>query len=153
MNKTRPGLVIVVTLLMMLVYATVDAQGINRAKRKSFFTINPTLRAEVLAQEAVKEEEDLLSWPVVSDMLPLDGLNRHTPEPERWNEIAILGVTISLSRMVREQNPALGDLAAGDDEVAIREFWSRLFQGALRQEDWAEMGGVLQPQLNLGITF
>ena len=126
----------------------------HRPARKSFFVVNPSLRAEILAQEATEQGDDLLpkaldpAAPLAIDAEDGKGLNG-----EKWNEFGFQGLRVSLSRFVLEQDTnGIGPLV-GDDQAAWSNFWSRFSRGALGKDDIEALGEFFQPQLNLGIEF
>jgi hypothetical protein len=152
MKRFRRCLLIVA--VVMILPAQVFPGDRHRPARESFFVVNPSLRAEVLAQEATEQDDDLLSKaldpaaPLAIDSEDGKGLNG-----EKWNKFGFQGLRVSLSRFVLEQGPNRSGPLVGNDQAAWSNFWSRFSRGAFGKDDIEALGEFFQPQLNLGIEF
>jgi hypothetical protein len=127
-----------------------------RPAKRSFFTVNPSLQADVLVLEAEKKEDDLLKMSVdldpASPFANDQGLWK-TENGEKWNEIEFIGLTMSLSRFTPMQGQAKGGLFGDDDQAVLPDLWPLLFRGSFQKGDVETLGEFFRPQLNLGIEF
>lgn len=125
----------------------------HRPVRESFFTVNPSLRADVLAQQAGEQDDDLLqtvSDPVSSLAIALE--ERKTQNGEKWNEFGMLGLRMSLSRLDLEQDNKRIDRPTGDDAL-LPDFRVIFSRGSFGKDDLEALGDFFKPQLKLGIEF
>jgi hypothetical protein len=146
----RFRLCLLIVAVVMVLPSLVFPGDRHRPARKSFFVVNPSLRAEVLAQEATEQGDDLFdpAAPLAIGSEDGKGLNGG-----KWNEFGFQGLRMSLSRFAPEQGSNRGGPLVGDDQTAWSNFWSRFSRGALGKDDIEALGEIFQPQLNLGIEF
>lgn len=150
----RLGLVLFIVLIFSVFCLSAYAQDTSRISGKDFFTVNPSLRADVLAEEVMAKEDDLRQWLDATETLsPDNSTERVLPDADRWNKFTISGVTMSMSRFSDETNQGRKISVMGDEEEIFHDFWSQLLRGSIRGEDWENLGGVIQPELKLGIEF
>ncbi len=121
--------------------------------RKSFFTVNPSLRADVLAQQVV-EQDDALRQTVFEPISPLAIAleERKTQHGGNWNEFGVQGLRMSLSRLDLEQDDKRRERQTGDD-LFLPDFRSIFSRGAFGKDDLEALGEFFRPQLKLGIEF
>lgn len=121
--------------------------------RKSFFTVNPSLRADALAQQAA-ELDDVLRQNVSEPISPLTIAleERKTQEGGNWNELDVLGFRMSLSRLDLEQDDKRRERQTGDD-LFLPDFRSIFSRGSFGKDDLEALGEFFRPQLKLGIEF
>jgi hypothetical protein len=125
-----------------------------RPDRRSFFAINPSLRADVLALEAEKKEDDLMKM-AVGPTSPFSNNrdNWETLTDDNINEIELIGLKMSLSRFALAQDQAKGGPFGDEGQAALPDLWPLLFRGSFRTGDFETLGEFFRPQLNLGIEF
>lgn len=142
-----------VAVALIIFPAPVFAEDYYRPVRKSFFTVNPSLRADVLARQAVEQDDSPLQTafdPVSS--LAVEAEERKAQNGGKWNEIGMLGLQMSLSRFAVEQDFSRGGRSANDD-LLLPDFRSIFLSGSLGKDDMEALGEFFRPQLNLGIEF
>jgi hypothetical protein len=150
----RFRLCLLIVAVVMVLPSLVFPGDRHHLARESFFVVNPSLRAEILAQEATEQGDDLL--PKVLDPaapLGIDAENGKGLNGGKWNGFGFQGLRMSLSRFAPEQGSNRGGPLVGDDPAAWSNFWSRFSRGALGKDDIEALGEFLEPQLNLGIEF
>ncbi len=143
----------VVPFMFVVFSVPVFSADYQRPARKSFFTVNPSLRADALAQQAV-EMDDVLRQTVSEPISPLTIAleERKTQEGGNWNELDVLGFRMSLSRLDLEQDDKRRERQTVDD-LFLPDFRSIISRGSFGKDDLEALGEFFRPQLKLGIEF
>jgi hypothetical protein len=155
MKRFRLWLVVIAVVLIILPSLAFPGDNL-RPVRRSFFTLDPLLRADILALEAEKKENDLLKMAIDLDTeLPFanDAEVWKTPNGGKWREIEFIGLTMSLSRFTLLQDQAKNRPFGNEDQTILPDLWPLLFRGSFQKGDIETLGDFFRPQLNLGIEF
>lgn len=154
MKRFRLRLAVVVAAFLIIIPALAFSGDRHHPVRKSFFVVNPSLRADVLASDAEEKADDLLDLVLDSAPFPSkDPAPWKAPNGEKWNEIGFMGLRMSLSRLALEQRLSKGGLLFQDEQAPLPDVWPLFSRGSLGKDDLEALGGFFRPQLNLGIEF
>jgi len=145
---------LIATVILVVLTAEAFSGTKQRASRKSFFSVNPAFRADVLASEAERKTDDLLkldekSISILDNNLPV----WETGGQDRWNEVRLLGLTLSLSRLVSAQEKDRKEPFAEKEPMSLETLLPLVLHGSFQQGDIEALGEFFRPQLNLGIEF
>jgi len=152
MKWIRITLITAVILVMLASDAFSETKP--RAPGESFFSVNPAFRADVLGSEAEKKTDDLLKLNEKSVSFLGDNLTVwETGGQDRWNEIRLLGLTLSLSRLVSAQEKDRKEPFAEKERMSLETLLPLILHGSFQQGDMEALGEFFSPQLNLGIEF
>jgi len=147
--------IFLVAVLILAIPASEAFSGAKpRASRKSFFSVNPAFRADVLALEAEKKPDDLMkldeqSVSLLGDDLPV----WESAGQNRWNEVRWFGLTLSLSRLVPAQEKDRKEPFSEKEQMSFETLLPLILHGSSPQGDMEALGEFIRPQLNLGIEF
>jgi len=151
--RLLPAAFMVLPFMFIVLIVPVFSADYHHPARKSFFTVNPSLRADILAQQAA-EPDDVLRQTVFESVSPFSIAleERKTQESGNWNELDVLGFRMSLSRLDPEKDDKRRERQTGDD-LFLPDFRSIFFRGSFGRDDLEALGEFFRPQLKLGIEF
>ena len=153
MKWFKISLIVAVILVIPAVEAFSEAKP-QASSRKDFFSVNPAFRADVLVSETEKKTDDLLKLDEKSVSILDNNLQVwETGGQDKWNEVRLLGLTLSLSRLVSAREKDRKDPFPEKERMSLETLLPLIFHGSFQQEDMESLGEFFRPQLNLGIEF
>jgi hypothetical protein len=130
----------------------VNGEELFPGSQSPFFSVPPMFQDDVMALEMKQGENSLAELNAVSAMAG-SAVVGTVPE-DRWNEIRLSGLTLSISRHAQGKEHAYRRTnLTPENPYNLDDMLPLLLRGARRPGDIETLGGFISPYFNLRIAF
>jgi len=142
-------------LILFPVSSAVNGEELSPRLQPYFFSANPMFQADIMALEMRHRANSPTGMDYEQGTISAGRsiIMEATPE-DRWNEIHLLGLTLSLSRHVQEKEYTRRRISmTPESPYNLDTMLPLLLRGARGAGDIEALSGFLSPHFNLKITF
>lgn len=146
-------LYVVAVLILFLGFGAANGEEFSSRVQSHFFSASPMFQADVMALEMRHGVNSPAEIDYKLGIIPGSSAIVEAAPGDRWNEIRLSGLTLSLSRHVEKEYTRRMINMTPESPYTMDAILPLLLRGARRTGDIEFLGGFLSPHFNLEIAF